>query len=107
MLKVEWLSFTIKLIDERLRQIFNANLPFAGIPILIAGDLRQIVPVNGKALFTISRYFDLTKKDFQLNQYGISSLSEREGKDSYFMNLQSLPFHSPNLFAFQMKNLPN
>lgn len=71
MLKVEWLS----LIDEKLRQIFNSNIPFAGIPILLSGDPRQIVPVDGKPIFIIQKYFKFDQGEWKLFGIGADSLS--------------------------------
>lgn len=76
MLKVEWLS----LIDKKLRQMFNSSLPFAGIPVLLSGNHRKIVLVNGKALFTLNKYFTFTNNEITLPPYGASRLSQREEK---------------------------
>lgn len=73
-LKVEWLS----LIYEKLRQIFNSQFSFAGIPVLLSADAGQIVPVNGKPLFTIRKYFHFVDGDYELNKSGAVCLSQRE-----------------------------
>lgn len=47
---VEWHS----LIDETMRQLFNARLSLGGIPVLIVGNPQQMIPVKGKYLYSIS-----------------------------------------------------
>ena len=41
-------------IDAKLREIFNLrkDIPFAGIGIMLVGDLLQIPPVNAKYIFS-------------------------------------------------------
>ena len=43
-------------IHVRLTEIFGskANEPFAGIPVLVCGDLYQLPPVKGRPIFSVS-----------------------------------------------------
>ena len=51
-------------IDKRLREIFDNDLIFGGIPVLTVGDLNQLQPVMANWVFqTPSRF------DFKVDQY--------------------------------------
>lgn len=44
------------IINRRLQDIFRSPKPFGGLVVVLVGDPRQIVPVNGRALFNIQKY---------------------------------------------------
>lgn len=67
-------------IDERLRRIFQNNFPFEGFVVIVVGDPKQIVPVVGKPICSLTRYFDVDETSFKINKTGSKCLSLREEK---------------------------
>jgi len=45
-----------RIVDQRLRQIFNPDEIFGGIPIIVLGDFKQLQPVKDKYVFDIDGY---------------------------------------------------
>lgn len=43
----------LHVIDKRLQQIFNLNETFGRLAVVLVGDPRQIIPVSGRACFTL------------------------------------------------------
>ena len=85
----------ISLIDERLRQIFESEKVFGGLFTIFVGDPRQIVPVNGKPLYSLSKYmfYDEQKEDWKKNEHGELVLTPREER-GYKIYASSF-YHAP------------
>lgn len=88
-LSVEWLS----IIDERIPHLFNPKQIFGGLPLLIVGDPRQIVPVKGKPIYAISKYFSITESWLGHTNLGLSHLIIREEKG--FRLYAASKYHAP------------
>ena len=43
----------LEIIDQRLRQLYNPNVVFGGIPIILGGDLFQLPPPKQKSIYNI------------------------------------------------------
>lgn len=50
-----------QIMNERMKDIFETNEFFGGLFVIIVGDARQIIPVVGKGLFSLQKYFNLQK----------------------------------------------
>ena len=60
------------LIDKRLRQAKNSDLPFGGLTVLLAGDYLQLVPVGDTALWhddTLSVHQEIFDGIFLFKQF--------------------------------------
>ena len=62
----------LEIIDQRLRQLYNPNVVFGGIPIILGGDLFQLPPVRQKSIYNIGMDPDTFNSRFEtsLNSRG-------------------------------------
>lgn len=85
-------------IINHIPQIFQNSFLFGGLAVILAGDPRQIVPVAGRALFFINKYFHFTCDSAALRnrkqkavQQDILNDCEMQGYEMY----SHFIFHAP------------
>ncbi|KAG2193629.1 hypothetical protein INT47_007461 [Mucor saturninus] len=69
------------LIDQRLRTIFDATLPFGGISVIVLGDFFQLSPVAAKPLYTskqIMRQRDDLQFSIALNNMAVGKMTPQD-----------------------------